>query len=84
MRTVINKWGNSLALRIPASFAKDVSLFDGGKVDLSLENGGLFVVPVKKNRKLKKYSLSTLLEGITEDNLHSEIDTGSPQGREIW
>lgn len=84
MRTVISKWGNSLAIRIPASFAKDASLFEGGQVALSLKNGGLFVEPVKKKRKLKKYSLSKLLEGITEDNLHPEIDTGSPQGGEFW
>ncbi|MDM8536395.1 hypothetical protein QUF70_06545 [Desulfobacterales bacterium HSG17] len=59
--------------------AKDINLFDGGQVDLSVKNGGLFVLPVKK-----KYSLIELIEGITDDNLLSEIDTGSPQGEEFW
>lgn len=82
MKGKVQKWGNSLALRIPASFAKEISLFEGGSVDLSVKNGGLFLLPVKKPRK--KYSLSSLLDGISEKNLHSEIDTGDCQGAEIW
>lgn len=81
MRTQIQKWGNSLAVRIPASFAKDIEVTEGIKVELSLQDGGIFLLPVK--RKRKKYSLSKLIDGITENNIHQEIDTGEGQGGEI-
>lgn len=81
MEAKITKWGNSLALRIPAVLAREISLSEGGKVDLSLKDDGLFLLPVKKK---KRYSLSSLLAGISEESLHSETDTGSPEGKEIW
>ena len=81
MKAEIKKWGNSLALRIPTAFVKEISLAEGGQVNLSLKDGGLFLVPVKKK---KEYLLSNLLEGISDENLHSEIDTGDPEGAEHW
>ena len=80
MKTKIQKWGNSLALRIPKSFAQEVGLDSNSSVDVSLEEGKLIVVPEDK----PKFSLEQLLQQITEDNLHKEIDTGHPVGKEIW
>ena len=78
MRTKIQKWGNSLALRIPKSFAEETQVEPGSTVDLSINDGTLVVRPVDTPR----YRLDDLLAQITEENLHEEISTGSPVGRE--
>ena len=75
----ISKWGNSLALRIPAAFAEETGIESGSAVDLALEDGRLVITPTAP-----AYSLDELLEGVTPGNLHGEIDTGAPQGREGW
>ena len=80
MTTKVQRWGNSLALRIPKSFAKDVHLENGATVNLSIDDGRLVVEPSPKT----KYSLNELLKNITPDNLHKEISTGKPRGREAW
>ena len=80
MSTNIGKWGNSLGLRIPSSIAEQIHLHEGDEVALSVEGSRLIVTPVKR----RKYMLSELLDGMSEDNLHSEIDWGKPMGREIW
>lgn len=79
MHTKIQKWGNSLGLRIPSSFADEVSVRAGSTVDLSLDEGNLVVRPVET-----QYELSDLLDAVTDDNLHREFDVGTPKGREIW
>jgi antitoxin MazE len=81
MKTKIAKWGNSLAVRVPQPFAEEVGLEEGAEVDLSLMEGTLVVTPVARRRE---WSLARLLEGITEENVHEETDTGPPVGREIW
>ncbi len=78
MRTKIQKWGNSLALRIPKSFAEEIHVGPGSTVDLSINDGTLVVRPVDTPR----YRLEDLLDQITAENLHEEISTGSPVGRE--
>jgi antitoxin MazE len=80
MQTKIQKWGNSLALRIPKSFALNVSIKQNELVDLSIDKGKIIITPIAQ----KKYSLAELLEGVSENNLHSEFDTGAPAGKEIW
>ncbi|MGB5156085.1 AbrB/MazE/SpoVT family DNA-binding domain-containing protein [Desulfobacterium sp. N47] len=80
MQTKIQKWGNSLALRIPKSFAIDANLMQNETVDLTLDKNKIIITIIGK----KEYSLDDLLEGISENNLHSEFDTGAPAGKEIW
>ena len=80
MQTRIQKWGNSLGLRIPKSFAEQVGVEAGSEVDLSLEDGALIVRPTRE----PKYDLTTLLQGITDENLHAEVETGPAAGREVW
>jgi antitoxin MazE len=80
MNTKIQKWGNSLALRIPKSYAKAANIKEGNDVRLKLEKNKIIVE--KENRK--KYSLKLMLALVTKENLHSEIDTGRPVGNEIW
>ncbi len=80
MKTRIQKWGNSLALRIPRSFANEAGLQKETIVELSLADGKLMVTPVTK----PKPTLEELLARITEENLHREVDTGSAMGNETW
>ena len=80
MRVRVQKWGNSLALRIPKSFATETSLGSGAEVDLSLEDGRLVITPLVA----PQYSLADLLAQISPENRHTEVDTGSSVGREAW
>lgn len=80
MRTKIVKWGNSLGLRIPKSFAEEVRVAEGSVVDLSMEDGNLVI----KATKTDEVDLKDLLDGITDDNIHGEIDTGDAVGGEVW
>ena len=79
MKARIQKWGNSLALRIPKSFAAHSNIEQGSVVDLSLDNGRMIV-----EAKEQDYSLEELLARVTKTNLHSEIDFGAPVGKEVW
>lgn len=80
MQTKIQRWGNSLGLRIPRAFAEDAGVGAGAEVDLSVRNGELVVKPAKR----VKYRLEELVRKITAKNLHGEVDTGAPVGREVW
>lgn len=80
MKTRIKKWGNSLGLRIPAIFIKELNITVDSEIELVNNNGQLIVKPIRSS----KYNLGDLLAGITEDNLHSETDTGTTIGKEIW
>jgi antitoxin MazE len=79
MKTHLQKWGNSLALRVPSSFAKDAQVEDGSEVEINIVEGKLIVTPL-----LKRYSLDELLAAVSKKNLHSEIDAGKTAGKEIW
>lgn len=80
MRAVVQKWGNSLALRIPKSFAAEVGLQRETSVEISLANGKLVITPIAK----PKLSLKQLLAKVTKENIHHEIDTGPAMGDETW
>ncbi len=80
MRTRIQRWGNSLAVRIPKSFAAELQLDHDSEVDLTLVNGQLALVPVPA----PAVTLDELLKGITDQNLHHEVDTGPAIGQEAW
>jgi antitoxin MazE len=74
------RWGNSLAIRIPAGIAKEIGATEGQAADISVSNGRLILAPARQH---KVYKLDDLLAGITPENLHSETDTGSDLGAEI-
>ena len=80
MKTRIQKWGNSLALRIPKSFAQELHLEQGTMVEVSLQEGTLCVTPLSR----PPLTLENLLQQVTPQNLHHEIDTGPAVGAEVW
>lgn len=79
MQTRVQKWGNSLAVRIPKSFASQSHLGQNSVVEMSVENGKIILLPVAE-----QITLAQLLEGITAENLHSETKTGVAVGQEAW
>ncbi len=80
MKTRVQKWGNSLALRIPKVLAERAGLAENSSVELSLQQGELVV----RRAVAQRISLKRLLRGITDKNLHGEINTGQPVWREVW
>jgi antitoxin MazE len=79
MKVRIQRWGNSLALRIPKSFAVEAGMDQDVEVDLSLVDGKLVISPVGQT-----WTLDGLLEGIRPENLHEGIDSGPAVGAELW
>ena len=77
MKTVIRTWGNSLAVRIPKAFAVHMGIDSGKEVELLLEPNGLRISSVEQD-------LDMLLEQVTPENLHREVQTGSAVGKELW
>jgi antitoxin MazE len=80
METHVQKWGNSLAVRIPKPLADEVGLKENSPVQISLHDRQLVVVPVLK----PALSLETLLTQVTDANRHGEISTGPAVGGEAW
>jgi antitoxin MazE len=78
MEAVIKKWGNSLGIRIPNLIAKSMNFNDGSSVELKNTVHGILITPKPKT------TLAEMLDKITDQNIHSEIETGSPVGNEIW
>jgi antitoxin MazE len=80
MKTTVQKWGNSLGLRIPKAFAKEAAVHEGSPVDLSIVDGKLVVRPIPP----ATYALENLLDKVTKRNLHEETTFGTTEGREAW
>lgn len=78
MKTKVQRWGNSLAVRIPRPFAAEAGLEQQSEVDVTVVEGALVITPSHA------WTLDELLGRVTDDNLHGEIDSGSPVGHEIW
>ncbi len=80
MEGVVKKWGNSAAVRIPASVLAAARLELDQSVDVREERGRIVIEPKHK----KEFKLAELVSGITADNMHAAVDTGAPIGREAW
>lgn len=80
MRTTIQKWGNSLAVRIPKAFVQEAHVVYGKVVDLTVANGKIVIDPHPE----PEYRLEDLLKRVTKQNRHAEVETGEPVGQEMW
>ena len=80
MRARVQKWGNSLALRLPRSVADHAGLEQGAEVEIGLEDGNIVVSAVPK----PAFTLDELLSRVTSKNRHAVEDWDSPQGSEVW
>ena len=79
LQTQIQKWGNSLAVRIPKPFATEIGLEQNSTVTVSVIDGKLVLEPVRPD-----YTLAELLSQVTPENLHREVETGAAVGNEVW
>ena len=75
----MKKWGNSAAVRIPASVMQATHLKLGQLVEVEEENGRIVI----ETHRPRVFLLKDLLDGITPANLHHPVDTGSPGGQEV-
>ena len=80
MATRVLKWGNSLAVRIPKPFATELGLYDEAPVTLRVSEGALVIAPVSP----RAYRLDDLLAEVRRSNIHGQVDSGQPRGRELW
>ena len=78
METVVKKWGNSLGIRIPNLIAREFSLKDGSYVNINDRGQEIIIKPIQKSK------LSEMLSQINAENIHEEIKTTGPVGKEIW
>ncbi|MEG3132320.1 AbrB/MazE/SpoVT family DNA-binding domain-containing protein [Rouxiella sp. T17] len=78
-QVTVKKWGNSPSVRLPIAIMQAAALSVDDTVDIQVEDGRIVIVPVRA----KEYSLDSLLAGVTADNVHDEIDFGTPVGREV-
>ena len=80
MKTHVQKWGNSLAVRIPKSFAAEMGVGNKAPVEMSLEESALIIKPDRE----RVWDLDALLADVTDENIHSELETKEPAGEESW
>ena len=77
MQTVVQKWGNSLGIRIPSLYVKEFDLRNGSSVEILEEEGKLVIKP-------GRITLEQLLSKVTDDNIHEPWETGPSVGKEEW
>jgi antitoxin MazE len=76
MHINVSKWGNSLGVRIPRVLANKIGIHEGTPVDVSIQENHIIIS--------KGYSLESLLNEITPDNIHREVHIGPRCGKESW
>jgi len=79
MRVLVKKWGNSASVRIPTGIMEAARIELDDPVDVREENGRIVIEPIRQ-----EYTLTQLLEGVTPENIHAEVDFGEPMGKESW
>ena len=80
MIATVQKWGNSLGVRIPKTIAEDSAMRAGSSVEMMVQDGRVILAP----KRTRKYHLGAMLKSINSKNMHSEIDAGMPTGKEAW
>jgi antitoxin MazE len=80
MIVTIEKWGDDLAIRIPAAVIEKLELHEGLILDLTVEEDSIKISPESQ----PDYNLDELLKSITPENRQAEVDFGRPQGSEVW
>jgi len=81
MLTKVQKWGNSLAFRLPKVLADEVDIQCDSPIEITVRENLIVIEPL---RKRKIYNLDQLLEQVTPENCHQETDFGRSAGREVW
>ena len=80
MKVQVKKWGNSASVRIPASVMAATKLTLDQVVDVREDGGRIIIEPVQA----PAYDLDEMLDQMSADTFHDDIDFGPPVGREGW
>jgi antitoxin MazE len=80
MRVLVKKWGNSASVRIPSQVMAAAALSVDQAVDIRAEGGRIVIEPIPE----PVYDLDELLDRMTPDTFHDDVDFGPPVGKEIW
>lgn len=80
MKTKAQKWGNSLAVRLPRPVAQQAGIKPDDSLEVQVSKGRVVLTPAAT----PEYRLSDLLKKVTKKNIHRETDWGKPRGKEIW
>lgn len=78
MKTKAQKWGNSLAVRVPKGIVEQSGIREGDALNIEVADESIVLMPQRRG-----YRLESLLKDIRKDNLHDEADFGAPRGREM-
>lgn len=84
LRAGVIKWGSHLALPISEELAAETGLADDSEIDIRVVDGQIIISPIEMGDTSGGYTLETLLDQITDEMLHPEINTGDPAGNEVW
>lgn len=76
----VQKWGNSLAIRIPKPLAAQVGFKNQTPVTIEVSDRSIII----SSQSEATMQLSQMVDKINRQNIHSEIDFGIKQGRESW
>jgi antitoxin MazE len=82
MPSTVQKWGNSLGIRLPKAIAEQANLTRGTEVEFEAADGVLTIRPTRRRRR-SKYKLSELLAKMKPHHRHGEIFKDRPRGREL-
>lgn len=77
MQARIQKWGNSLGLRIPMQIAKQLQLHPGSTITIEVENNRIII-------QSPKYDLDLMLKNISSKNKHHQLLDDEQYGNEEW
>jgi antitoxin MazE len=80
MKMRVQRWGNSLGVRIPKAFAQQAGLQENTPITLSLIDGKLLIERIEAD----SFTLDDLLAGVNDLNVHAEVATGPATGIETW
>lgn len=78
MDIAVKKWGNSYAIRIPKDIVQALEIKTETLLEMTVEKGKVIMQPKKQS------DLESLVSQISQNNLHSSIDTGERVGNEEW
>ena len=83
MKIRFSKWGNSLAVRVPAALAREIGASEGKRAEIAVENGAIVIRLGRRRERRRRYTIEELVRGMTKENIHPETDWGPPRGRAV-
>lgn len=81
MRSTIQKWGNSQAIRLPKAVLEMAHFGENEPVEIFAENDKIVI---KRDAVQKRKTIQERFEGFEGEYIREEIDWGKPVGKEVW